>query len=85
MKVLYTAAARALGGGEGTDAGALGGVTLRAIDARYVLSVELEGRLELEGDRVSPDETRVLMQAAHEVRRSSKATRGNIDVKLSAH
>jgi organic hydroperoxide reductase OsmC/OhrA len=47
---------------------------------QYELGVELKGQIE----GVSTEETRALMQAAHEVCPYSKATRGNIDVKLVA-
>jgi osmotically inducible protein OsmC len=46
----------------------------------YGLGVELHGHL----DGVSAEETRALMEAAHEVCPYSRATRGNIDVKLIA-
>jgi|SRR5436305_4689724 len=56
-------------------------VTLNAAaDRRYVLSVELHGKLA----GLSQDETRALMQAAHQVCPYSNATRGNIEVKLVA-
>jgi osmotically inducible protein OsmC len=56
-------------------------VSLIADDAgQYGLGVELKGQIE----GVSTDETRALMQAAHEVCPYSKATRGNLDVKLVA-
>ncbi|HEX4447446.1 MAG TPA: organic hydroperoxide resistance protein [Polyangiaceae bacterium] len=56
-------------------------VTLNATeDKKYVLSVELEGKL----DGVTHDDALALMRAAHEVCPYSNATRGNIDVKLSA-
>jgi lipoyl-dependent peroxiredoxin len=49
-------------------------------DKRYVLSVELRGRLEglAEGDALA------LMRAAHEVCPYSNATRGNVEVRLLA-
>jgi organic hydroperoxide reductase OsmC/OhrA len=43
--------------------------------------VELHGQL----DGLSPEETNALMQAAHEVCPYSRATRGNIEVKLVGH
>jgi len=46
----------------------------------YGLGVELHGHL----DGVSAEETPALMEAAHEVCPYSRATRGNIDVKLIA-
>jgi osmotically inducible protein OsmC len=54
-------------------------VSLIASDAgKYGLGVELHGHI----DGVSADETRALMEAAHEVCPYSSATRGNIEVKL---
>ncbi|MGD0674355.1 MAG: organic hydroperoxide resistance protein [Polyangiaceae bacterium] len=47
----------------------------------YGLGVELHGQI----DGLSPEETQALMQAAHEVCPYSRATRGNIEVKLFAH
>jgi osmotically inducible protein OsmC len=56
-------------------------VSLIADDADgYGLGVELHGQIE----GLSTEETRELMRAAHEVCPYSKATRGNIDVKLVA-
>jgi osmotically inducible protein OsmC len=56
-------------------------VSLSAADTgRYVLSVELRARV----DGLFLEETRALMEAAHEVCPYSNATRGNIDVKLVA-
>jgi lipoyl-dependent peroxiredoxin len=56
-------------------------VSLIADDAgRYGLGVELHGQIE----GLSTEETRTLMQAAHEVCPYSRATRGNIDVRLVA-
>jgi Ohr subfamily peroxiredoxin len=56
-------------------------VSLNATDAgQYFLGVELHGHVE----GLTTEETRVLMQAAHEVCPYSKATRGNVDVKLVA-
>jgi Ohr subfamily peroxiredoxin len=56
-------------------------VSLNATDAnQYGLAVELHGHV----DGLSTEETSALMQAAHEVCPYSKATRGNIDVKLVA-
>jgi len=49
-------------------------------DGKYVLSVELHGTV----DGWSSDDTRTLMQAAHEVCPYSNATRGNSEVKLLA-
>jgi osmotically inducible protein OsmC len=49
-------------------------------EGRYGLGVELHGQVE----GLSSEETRDLMQAAHEVCPYSRATRGNIDVKLVA-
>jgi osmotically inducible protein OsmC len=55
-------------------------VSLIASDAgQYGLGVELHGHI----DGVSADETRALMEAAHEVCPYSRATRGNIEVKLA--
>jgi osmotically inducible protein OsmC len=56
-------------------------VSLIASDAgEYGLGVELHGQVE----DLSTEETRALMQAAHEICPYSRATRGNIDVKLVA-
>jgi Ohr subfamily peroxiredoxin len=56
-------------------------VSLIANDAgQYGLGVELKGQIE----GVSIEETRALMKAAHDICPYSKATRGNIDVKLVA-
>jgi len=56
-------------------------VSLVASDAgQYGLGVELHGHI----DGLSTEETRSLMQAAHEVCPYSRATRGNVDVKLVA-
>jgi lipoyl-dependent peroxiredoxin len=56
-------------------------VSLVASDAgQYGLGVELHGHI----DGLSTDETLSLMQAAHEVCPYSRATRGNVDVKLVA-
>jgi Ohr subfamily peroxiredoxin len=56
-------------------------VTLSATDdAKYVLSVELHGRIE----GLSKEESTALMEAAHQVCPYSRATRGNIDVNLVA-
>jgi osmotically inducible protein OsmC len=46
----------------------------------FGLGVELHGKI----DGLSPEEARTLMQAAHEVCPYSRATRGNIEVKLIA-
>ena len=62
-----------------TDASISASVTLNATEERrYVISVELHGKLE----GLSADEARALMDAAHQVCPYSNATRGNIDVKL---
>jgi lipoyl-dependent peroxiredoxin len=63
-----------------TDAKITARVTLNADGTKYVLSVELEGQIE----GVPVEEALSLMHAAHEVCPYSNATRGNIDVKLSA-
>jgi lipoyl-dependent peroxiredoxin len=63
-----------------TDARITARVTLNADGTTYVLSVELEGQIE----GVPVEEALSLMHAAHEVCPYSNATRGNIDVKLSA-
>lgn len=63
-----------------TDAKITARVTLNADGPKYVLSVELEGQIE----GVPAEEALSLMHAAHEVCPYSNATRGNIDVKLSA-
>jgi osmotically inducible protein OsmC len=63
-----------------TDARITARVTLNADGTKYVLSVELEGQIE----GVPVEEALSLMHAAHEVCPYSNATRGNIDVKLSA-
>ena len=56
-------------------------VTLSATDdGKYTLGVELHGQLE----GLPQDEATALMQAAHEVCPYSRATRGNIEVKLVA-
>jgi Ohr subfamily peroxiredoxin len=56
-------------------------VSLIVSDAgAYGLGVELRGHV----DGVSVEETRALMEAAHEVCPYSRATRGNIEVKLVA-
>jgi osmotically inducible protein OsmC len=56
-------------------------VSLVTTDAgKYVLAVELHGHV----DGLPFDETRALMEAAHQVCPYSNATRGNIDVKLVA-
>jgi osmotically inducible protein OsmC len=49
-------------------------------NGKYTLAVELHGHL----DGISAEETRALMEAAHQVCPYSNATRGNIDVKLVA-
>lgn len=56
-------------------------VSLIMSDAgQYGLGVELHGHI----DGVSTDDTRALMQAAHEVCPYSRATRGNVEVTLVA-
>jgi osmotically inducible protein OsmC len=62
------------------DASITGRVTLNADEGKYSLSVELVGKLE----GLSSEEALTLMHAAHQVCPYSIATRGNIDVKLSA-
>ena len=63
------------------DAHVTAHVSLSATDdARYVLGVELHGQIE----GLSKEETQGLMEAAHQVCPYSKATRGNIEVKLIA-
>jgi len=49
-------------------------------DGGFGLAAELHGKV----DGLSREETEVLMQAAHQVCPYSKATRGNIEVKLFA-
>jgi Ohr subfamily peroxiredoxin len=55
-------------------------VTLGQVDASYRLAVELHG--DIQG--LSQEDALTLMEAAHQVCPYSNATRGNIDVKLSA-
>jgi lipoyl-dependent peroxiredoxin len=56
-------------------------VSLGVTDAgKYVLAVELHGHV----DGSPLEETRALMEAAHEVCPYSNATRGNVEVKLVA-
>jgi Ohr subfamily peroxiredoxin len=62
------------------DASITARVTLSAVEGKYILSVELEGKV----DGLSQEEALTLMHAAHQVCPYSIATRGNIDVKLSA-
>jgi osmotically inducible protein OsmC len=63
------------------DAHVTARVSLNATDdGKYVLAVELEGRLE----GVERDQAQALMDAAHQVCPYSNATRGNIQVKVSA-
>jgi osmotically inducible protein OsmC len=63
-----------------TDARVTARVSLNtADDGKYVLAVELEGRLE----GVERDQAQALMEAAHQVCPYSNATRGNIQVRLS--
>ena len=61
------------------DANITAHVTLNADEGKYILSVQLVGKLE----GLSPEEALALMHAAHQVCPYSNATRGNIDVKLS--
>ena len=62
-----------------TDAHITAHVTLNQTDdKRYALSVELHGKL----DGMSHEDAAALMHAAHEVCPYSRATRGNIEVKL---
>jgi osmotically inducible protein OsmC len=62
-----------------TDATVTGHVSFNVTDdAKYVLSVELHGKIE----GLTGDEAQALMHAAHEVCPYSNATRGNIEVKL---
>ena len=61
------------------DASVTARVTLNADEGKYILSVELEGKL----DGLPPEEALALMHAAHQVCPYSNATRGNIDVRLS--
>jgi Ohr subfamily peroxiredoxin len=64
-----------------TDAGITARVTLNLTeDKRYVLGVELRGRLA----GVTRDEAAALMRAAHDVCPYSNATRGNVEVRLVA-
>jgi Ohr subfamily peroxiredoxin len=64
-----------------TDAHITAHVTLNATpDQRYVISVALHGKIE----GLSSEDARALMEAAHQVCPYSNATRGNIEVKLSA-
>jgi Ohr subfamily peroxiredoxin len=64
----------------GPDAGISASVTIgKTPDGGFGLSVELKGIL----PGIPKDEATKLMHAAHEVCPYSKATRGNIDVKLS--
>ena len=63
------------------DAHVTARVSLNATDdGKYVLAVELEGRIE----GVEKDQAQALMDAAHQVCPYSNATRGNIQVKVSA-
>ncbi|HEY2407580.1 MAG TPA: organic hydroperoxide resistance protein [Polyangiaceae bacterium] len=63
------------------DARVTAHVSLNATDAgKYVLGVELHAQI----DGVSPEETRALMELAHQLCPYSNATRGNIEVKLLA-
>jgi osmotically inducible protein OsmC len=64
-----------------SDASVTGHVSFNVADeGKYVLSVELHAKVE----GWSGDDTRALMEAAHEVCPYSNATRGNIEVKLIA-
>jgi osmotically inducible protein OsmC len=64
-----------------TDAHVTGRVSFNVTDdGKYVLSVELHGKVE----GMSREEAEALMRAAHEVCPYSNATRGNIEVKLVA-
>ena len=64
-----------------TDATITAHVTLSATpDRRYILSVELHGKIE----GVDKAEAQALMEAAHQVCPYSNATRGNMDVQLIA-
>ncbi len=61
------------------DASITAHVSLNLTDEkRYVLGVELHGRLE----GVSPADSMTLMEAAHQICPYSNSTRGNIDVRL---
>jgi osmotically inducible protein OsmC len=63
------------------DAHVTAHVSLNATDdGKYVLAVELEGRIE----GVAPEEAQALMAAAHQVCPYSNATRGNIQVGIKA-
>ncbi len=63
------------------DASITARVTLNLADQRrYLLGVDLRGRLE----GVSDTEAQDLMRAAHEICPYSRATRGNIEVQLMA-
>ncbi|MFO0679024.1 MAG: organic hydroperoxide resistance protein [Polyangiaceae bacterium] len=61
-----------------TDAAITAHVTLNSQDGAFVLSVELHGKI----DGVSKEEATALMETAHTVCPYSRATRGNMDVKL---
>lgn len=64
-----------------TDAHVTAHVTFNVSDdKKYFLSVALHGKVE----GISTEETRALMDAAHQVCPYSNATRGNVDVKLVA-
>jgi lipoyl-dependent peroxiredoxin len=61
------------------DASIIARVTLNLTDdKRYLLSVDLRGHVE----GVSEAEAQALMRAAHEVCPYSRATRGNVEVRL---
>jgi lipoyl-dependent peroxiredoxin len=63
-----------------TDAHITAHVTLSSDDGKYTLGVELHGQIE----GVSKEDATALLAAAHEVCPYSRATRGNIEVKLVA-
>ena len=64
-----------------SDAHVTGHVSFNVADeGKYVLSVELHGKVE----GWSTEDTHALMEAAHQVCPYSNATRGNIEVKLIA-
>ncbi|ABF89134.1 organic hydroperoxide resistance protein [Myxococcus xanthus DK 1622] len=72
--------ARMQGKNLGNDAGVRATVTIgKTPDGGFGLAVELQGIL----PGIPNDEAQKLMAAAHEVCPYSKATRGNIDVKVS--
>ncbi|WIG94696.1 organic hydroperoxide resistance protein [Myxococcus sp. SDU36] len=72
--------ARMQGKNLGNDAGVRATVTIgKTPDGGFGLAVELQGLL----PGIPNDEAQKLMEAAHEVCPYSRATRGNIDVKVS--